>query len=217
MTHSLHRRGSAESLRNDYVILATPAAGVNHEGSGDKLRRILDIVYELGPVNIGSYECGTIYTGATIEEIKAKLAEVPRVRCVFSDRGKLKELVRQIRDMDLGISITLSGLTDEVIGLAEELGLQPHSINFSLDLWGNRGALPSEEVLQFVTMCGHGMVSRRLVERLIDQVRQGKKRPHQAAVMVAQPCVCGIFNVERAEKLFEKYAPAAAATGVADA
>ncbi|MHB8926388.1 MAG: hypothetical protein ACYC9Q_01820 [Bacillota bacterium] len=219
MTHSLHRRGSAESLQDDYVILATPAAGVNHEGSKDKLRRILDIIYELEPVNIGSYECGTILTGATLDEIKAKLAEVPRVRCVFSDRAKIKELVRQIKDLDLGVSITLSGLTEEVVGLAGELGLEPHSINFSLDIWGKKEALPSEEVLEFVTMCGHGMVSRHLVERLIDQVKRGRRTPHQAAILVAQPCVCGIFNVDRAERLFERFTPViglASGAGLAD-
>ena len=62
-----------------------------------------------------------------------------------------------------------------------------------------------EEVLEVLTMCGHGMISKNLVAKAIDQVKRGKKTPHEAAVMVAQPCVCGIFNVSRAEKLFSKY------------
>ncbi len=208
MTHSLHRRGSAESLQNDYVILATPAVGFNQEGSKEKLLKMLDIIYELGPTNIGSYECGTIYSGATFEQIKEKLSGVPRVRCSFADKAKVREFVRRVKELDMGLSITISGLIDEVEDMARELEIRPHSVNLSLNIWGKTGDLPSEEALEFLTMCGHGMVSRHLVERLIGQVKAGKRTPRQAAILVAQPCVCGIYNVERAEKLFQKYVPA---------
>ena len=41
MTHSLHRRGAPETLENDYVLLVTPAVGINHVGSKEKLQKIL--------------------------------------------------------------------------------------------------------------------------------------------------------------------------------
>ncbi|MGE5576968.1 MAG: hypothetical protein ACM3TT_07225 [Syntrophothermus sp.] len=208
MTHSLHRRGTLENLSEDFVLLATAAAGVNHEGSKDKLRKILEIVYEAGPANIGSYDTGTIYAGVSIEEIKAALNEVPRVRCAFSSREKIKEVLRQIKEADLGISITVSGLTEDVLEMARELGLTPHSINLSLNIWGKTEELPSEDVLEFVTMCGHGLISRSLVEKAIADVKAGKKTPRQAAELVAHPCVCGIYNPDRAEALFARYSPA---------
>ncbi len=207
MTHSLHRRGSPESLRDDYVLLATAAAGVNHEGSKDKLRRVLEIVYEEEPANVGSYETGTIYAGVSMEDIKASLAEVPRVRCCFSSREKMKRVLQRVKEMDLGISITVSGLIDEVLEMARELGIKPHSINLSLDIWGKKEELPSEEVLEFVTMCGHGLISKDLVEKCIADVRSGKRTPRQAAELIARPCVCGIFNPDRAENLLARYAP----------
>jgi hypothetical protein len=36
MTHSLHRAGSKEDLRKDFVIMSMPAKGINDVGSGKK-------------------------------------------------------------------------------------------------------------------------------------------------------------------------------------
>lgn len=205
MTHSLHRRGCVESLKNDYVILVTPAVGINHEDAGPKLWRILDIITEVGPVNIGSYETGTIYTGATVDEIKANMPETPRVRCAFSSKEKMLEVLRRIKEEDLGLSVTVSGLIDEVLDMSNQLGIKPHSINYSLGVFGRTDLLPAEEILEFVTMCGHGMISQHLVVKLIEDVRRGKKTIKQAATLMAQPCVCGIFNTDRAEELLRKF------------
>jgi hypothetical protein len=197
--------GTCENLKEDYVILVTPAVGINNVNSQDKLRNILDKIFELGPTNIGSYETGTIFSGATIEQIKEQLSETPRVRCCFSDREKIKELVRYIKEKDFGLSVTISGLTEDVLKMAEELNINPHSINLSLGIYGKTEKLPSEEVLEFITMCGHGMISRHLVAKLIDEVRQGKRTIDKAAEIMARPCVCGIFNTERAKKLLAKF------------
>ena len=97
MSHSLHRRGSICSLKDDFVILVTPAVGINHEGSGPKLWKVLDIITEIGPNNIGSYETGTIYSGVTIEEIRNSMPETPRVRCCFDSKEKMFEVLRRIK------------------------------------------------------------------------------------------------------------------------
>jgi len=207
MTHSLHRRGSLESLSGDFVILATAASGINHQGSKDKLRQILELVYEGGPANIGSYDTGTVFAGVSIEEIKAALAEVPRVRCCFSSKEKMLQVIKGIKELDLGISITASGVIDEVLDMARQLDIKPHSINLSLRVWGKTEDLPSEEILEFVTMCGHGLISQDLVAKAIEDVKAGKKTPRQAAEMLAHPCVCGIYNPDRAEKMLAKHAP----------
>lgn len=207
MTHSLHRRGTTESLRDDYVLLVTAASGVNHEGSKDKLRQVLDIVYDVGPANIGSYDTGTVLAGSSYEEIKAALNEVPRVRCSFSSKEKIREVVKRINALDLGMSVTVQGPIGDVEQISKELGINPHSINLSLDIWGKREELPEEEVMEFVTMCGHGLISKSLVEKAIQEVKSGKRTPRQAAILVGQPCVCGIYNPDRAEELFKKYDP----------
>ncbi len=207
MTHSLHRRGTEESLEKDYVLLVTSAYGFNHEGSKEKMRKILDEVFEVEPCNIGSYDTGTIHSGVDIQEIRDALNDVPRVRCCFSTKEQMIKVLERIKELDLGLSVTVSGLTDEVLDIAENLELQPHSINLSLEVWGNIEELPSEEVLELVTMCGHGLISSGLVENCIEKIKKGRMTARQAAVKISHPCVCGIYNPDRAEKLLEKYVP----------
>ena len=201
MSHSLHRRGSMESLRHDYLLLVTAASGINSANSKEKLRRVLDLVWEIGPINTGSNEVGTILSGVSVEEIKAGFTEVPRVRCVFDSEEKMREIIGRLIEMDLGISVTVSGPR------AEDFGIKPHSANFSLDIWGRREKLPPEEILEFITMCGHGMISKALVVDTIERVKAGKMTPEEGAVRMGSPCVCGFFNPTRAIMALEKYVP----------
>jgi hypothetical protein len=207
MTHTLHRRGSEESLKNDYVLLVTAASGINHWDSKDKLRKVLQVVWEIGPANIGSQHLGTILQGYSLEEIMNSLNEVPRVRCAFSSKEKMYEVIKRLKEMDLGMSVTVQGPTADILEMTREMGIKPHSVNFSLDIWGKQDELPSEEVLEFVTMCGHGLISQHLVKKTIEEVKSGKKTPEQAAVLIGRPCVCGIYNPDRAVELLRKYVP----------
>ena len=38
MTHSLHRRGDRESLKEDFVVLGCPSTGINKKGAAPKMR-----------------------------------------------------------------------------------------------------------------------------------------------------------------------------------
>ena len=207
MSHSLHRRGSMESLRHDYLLLVTAASGINSANSKEKLRRVLDLVWEIGPINTGSNEVGTILSGVSVEEIKAGFTEVPRVRCVFDSEEKMREIIGRLIEMDLGISVTVSGPRAEVEKMCRDFGIKPHSANFSLDIWGRREKLPPEEILEFITMCGHGMTSKALVVDTIERVKAGKMTPEEGAVRMGSPCVCGFFNPTRAIMALEKYVP----------
>ncbi len=202
MTHSLHRRGSVEELRNDYVLLVTPAIGFNHEGKRAALQKVVDIVFEVGPNNIASIEgTGTVFAGTTKEDIKENIHDKGRVRCCFDSREKMAEVIKKLAEADLGLSITVSGLIDEVVPMARAAGLEPHTVNLSLGVHGRSGCLPSERVLEITTMCGHGLVATNLARAMIREVKAGRKTLEEAAVKLAQPCFCGILNTERAKRI----------------
>ncbi|MHB0870733.1 MAG: hypothetical protein ACYC5J_14970 [Chloroflexota bacterium] len=202
MTHSLHRQGSVEDLKKDFVLLVTPAIGFNHEGKKAALQKVVDIVFEVGPNNIASIEAtGTIYTGTTKDDIKNNIHDKGRVRCCFDSREKIAEVIKRLGEADLGLSITVSGLIDEVVPMAKASGFEPHTINLSLGVHGGTGCLPSERVLEITSMCGHGLVATNLAKAMIKEVKAGRKSLEDAAVKLAQPCFCGILNVERAKQI----------------
>ena len=45
------------------------------------------------------------------------------------------------------------------------------------------------------------MISVNLVKKMIADIRKGIITPKKAAQKLAEPCVCGIFNPEKAERL----------------
>ena len=120
---------------------------------------------------------------------------------------KMREIIGRLIEMDLGISVTVSGPRAEVEKMCRDFGIKPHSANFSLDIWGRREKLPPEEILEFITMCGHGMISKALVVDTIERVKAGKMTPEEGAVRMGSPCVCGFFNPTRAIMALEKYVP----------
>lgn len=213
MTHSLHRDGSRESLQTDFPVLAMVARQfdiVNDEAKKrtlDKLQAIFDVFVRHQPSNYGSlYVPGTHAHGMTDSELRAGLKANGFVGCVFSERTALKNALQELKARDFGISIIVSGLIDEVFSICDEVGLQPHTIDLSLGVWGNKKLLPKAELMEITTMCGHALVSAALVEDLVDQVRSKSITAQQAAAELAKPCVCGIFNQKRAAELIAKLA-----------
>jgi len=204
MTHSLHREGSVKSLENDYVILITPAISVNDKGSGEKLKRYLKILVEEGVENIGDVEHGSIKSGLTIEKLDSYLGDGKRIRAAISDKESLKRILARIKEEDMGLSITVSGLVDNIFEMSRELGIKPHSINMALGVWGKVSLLPEERIREITTMCGHHMVSSSLVKEAIKKVRDGKMTPEEASEKIGKLCVCGIFNTKRCRMLLEQ-------------
>jgi hypothetical protein len=202
----MHRRGPEDHLKEDFILLVTAASGINNIGSKPKLIKVLEAIWEVGPDNTGSNETGTILSGVSVDEIKAGFTNVPRVRCCFNGIEKIRVILKKILEMDLGMSVALSGPYAEILGLCEELNIKPHSANFSLNVWGRTEKLPDEEIMQFVTMCGHGLISKTLVQDTIEKVKSGVMTPEKGAVRIGSPCVCGLFNPVRAVKELAPYA-----------
>ena len=52
-------------------------------------------------------------------------------------------------------------------------------------------------------MCGHAMVSSKLVEAMISRVRKGAMTAEDAAVELGKQCTCNIYNTVRAAKIIQ--------------
>src|SRR5665647_1374884 len=122
----------------------------------------------------------------------------------FSSKEKLAEVLRRLKEADLGLSITVSGLLDEVIPLAQEMGIKPHTANLSMGILGRTDKLADEETLEFTTMCGHALIAANLVKKGISDVARGAKTLREASDMIGAPCVCGIYNLDRSDLLLQQ-------------
>ena len=213
MTHTLYRQGSCESLKKDFPVLAMVARqldNVNDETKQrtvEKLRSIFDLFWRYEPTNVGScYIPSTKVHGLSAAELRAGLKANGFVGCVFSERDSLRDALKELKERDFGISIIVSGLIDEVFEVCDEAGLQPHTIDLSLGIWGKTSLLPKVELMEITTMCGHAMTSTGLVLDMVNQVRGGHMSADQAACELGKPCVCGIFNQRRAAELIQQLA-----------
>jgi hypothetical protein len=207
MTHSLHRRGERESLENDFVVLGCPATGVNKEGSAPKTRKFLSICYENGPVNLGDMKTGNVYN-TTMDDVLNHVTDGTIVQCTFDNRERVVALLKQLKDDKPGISIIISGLTDVVQQCMDEAGLgRIHSLEYSMGTWGKTEKLPDYEVLELTTMCGHAMISANLVDKLVRDIKRGRKTVEEAVLDMTKCCTCGNFNLTRAGQLLRKILP----------
>ncbi len=204
MTHSLHRRGSYEELKNDFVVLGCPATGVNKAGSAPKTQEFLSICYKHGPINLGDMKTGNIYN-TTMDDILASVTDGTIVQCTFDNRDKIVSLLKELKDRRPGISVIISGVTDVVQQCMHEAGLGPiHSLEYSLGTWGAIERLPDYPILKLLTMCGHAMIASDLVGKMIRDIKRGRRTIRDCCVEMAQCCTCGNFNVTRGENIFRE-------------
>ena len=205
MTNTLHRQGTAESLKNDFVIFAHTAKGITREGSGPKLQEFMRICLRYHPVNIGDGKQGNVHQDdIDIQKLISNQGDGAGAAAVFTDLPTLQNVIEELIKADLGISINISGLLEGVHQCCHQAGLQRHSVEHSLGFWGAKDRLPEREILEFNTMCGHGMVSFNLIRKMIEYVKLRRLTPKKAAKIMAKCCECGVFNPIRAEILLEK-------------
>lgn len=205
MTHSLHRSGTVESMRGDYVWFMYQAKGINDKNIAPKAMEFIATAEAVGSENWGDVKSGSVLE-FPVEEIKARVTDRSRLRGVFTRRAQVVEFIEQIKEKDLGLSVVIAGVLDEVLPACKEANVTPHTINYSLGVWGKKELLPSEEVLAVTTMCGHHQISPKLVQKKVEEVRIGRKSPEEAAKELALYCPCGIFNQVRCAKLVEEQA-----------
>ncbi len=204
MTHTLHRQGSVEDLHEDYVLLLRTSRFVNDEGSEKTMQQIWEVIshYKDDLVNYGNHNPnwngGELYDLYALQKAKSRIIHV-----VFKDREKIKACLKEIKERDFGISTVISGLCAETQKICAEIGIAPHTVNYSLGIHGNTEGVPEGGVLEINTMCGHAMVATNLIRHMVDQINKGKITCAAAAKKLARMCDCGIFNTYRAEKLLQ--------------
>jgi hypothetical protein len=117
------------------------------------------------------------------------------------------QILRELKEADLGISVVVTGVHEETQDCCRKSGLEKHTVEHSLSIFGRLKKLPSDEVLQLTTMCGHGMVPANLVEKVIEEIKREKKTIKEGALELTRPCHCGIYNPVRAERLLRRLVP----------
>jgi hypothetical protein len=181
------------------------AKGINEEGSAEKMRHFLRINLHHNPVNIGDMRTGNMYN-ASINEILEKVTSTSIVHGVFADRDTVFDVLRDLKEADLGLSVVISGPFSCAQEICQTAGLSPHTVDYSLDIWGNREKLPADEILEVTTMCGHAMVASNLLKALVNDIKTGEISAEDAAEKLAGLCECGIFNPNRATELLRAMA-----------
>ena len=124
----------------------------------------------------------------------------------FTDRETVTQVLKDLKEADLGLSVVVSGPFGCVGELCLAAGLSPHSVDYSGAIWGRRDKLPPDEILEVTTMCGHAMVASNLVKSLVDEVKSGGRSAEDAGKELARVCECGIFNPLRAAELLKEMA-----------
>ncbi len=200
MTHTLHRRIPANYLREDYVVLTLASKGINTEGHEPKLREFLRLAQAHNSKNIGSGA-----KGRGIEKPEATMARARSMgQAVFDNKEDLTAFLKALKEAKLGVSVVVSGSYQIVDDCLKKIGIEHHTGNFSLGIWGNTKRLPDNDILSITTMCGHGLIPNNLVKAMVKDVKSGKKTPEQAAAILNPQCACGIFNPTVAAKILKE-------------
>lgn len=220
MTHTLHRLGSTESLKDDYIVLIVRSREIKREpfthkpmpssGASRFLKRMISEFSKRNP-NVRSNVRKTLLSVPNVPKFPGVLGELEKslIRAVvppltiFKNKADLISFLKWLRNVNIGSSVVVSGLFSEVDDCLKMIGMRPHTVEFSLGIFGKRELLPREEVLQITTMCGHHMISPRLVEKLHHDIKKDRITCEKAARIMGKQCVCRAFNMDRAVRLLK--------------
>ena len=214
MSHTLHRVGTEENLKHDFVFLCMPSKDINHEGSAPQLRRFFQLCEKNHCVTMGDcrggnewYQKEKYHLQDNLEGRQHMIDHVEDravITATFKDETDVINMLADLKKEDLGMSIVVSGLVDHVKECCHKVGLEPHTVESSLGRIGRTDLLPPNEILEIATMCGHSMVSVNFINEMIEKCRKGRCTPEEAAAELFKPCMCGIFNTDRAAMLIRK-------------
>ena len=221
MTHTNHRRGERKSLEKDYIVLSMVdkknISQYNYKETYEKrVKKLLQIFANHNPIGLGNrtpddrlrymkfwnkkMDSGIHHFTTMKNIINAENIDYI-CHAIYEDKGDLEAVLRELKKQDLGISIVISGIFDEVKDVCKKVGLEPHTVNMSLGTWGNTGLLPSSPILELCTMCGHALISKNLVKQCLSKVERKILTAEEAAVELGKQCTCNVFNTKRAVEI----------------
>lgn len=208
MTHANHRRGSRESLDEDYVILVRGNVKGNPEGA----QKVMEIFAANEPVGLIRRRTGVPLRymknwkeGYSIKELLENPDPAIYLAATYDDTKKVEGVVRDLKEAELGLCVVVSGVFENTFDICTKVGTGPHTANLSMETIGRTELIPDDRILDIITMCGHSLVGEHLSRHLIDKVRKGKITSEEAALELGKQCVCNYFNQERARKIIEEY------------
>ncbi len=221
MTNTLHRYGKDENLRDDFIVFAMAAKGFNEEGALEKAQTFLRAAIKYKPINMGNALVNSLYRPeknlsfiklyfigrqekTTYENLIDEMPGPGSAAVVFDSRDQAAKFVRDVKKLDLGLSINISALVDDTRDICGEVEITPHAVEYTLGFHGATNKLPDQETLSISTMCGHGMVSSHFARKMMDRVKEGRITPQAAACCMAKFCVCGVFNTSKAMKILNE-------------
>ncbi len=202
MTHSLHRHGSVADLEFDYCLLMQTFKG-NVKGSAPKIRTFLELCHRHHAVNLGIMEAGSILN-IGYERVLAAVADGTSVQAVFSSQDDVTAMLQELVELDLGISVVVQGLVERIGECARASGTRPHTWNNSLGVWGRTDLLPDPEIMSVTTMCGHGLISVALIKTTVQKLRKGTLSMDKAIAQICRPCICGMANPVRLQRVLTR-------------
>ena len=170
------------------------------------MKKFLEIILRHDPVTFGDGITGNSKV-RTLEEIQNKIDATSVVHAVFTDPAVVANVLRDLKKAEIGTSIIVSGIHDETEKCCRSAGLRKHTIEHSMGYFGQVKRLPDHEFMELTSMCGHAMVPANLVERVLREIKRGKKTCREAALELTRPCHCGVYNPVRAEKLLKRLVP----------
>lgn len=222
MTNTLHRFGKPEDLKDDYIVFTLTSPGINDVGAVQKARDFLRTALKYNPVNLAGWSAkGPMFRpekdlnpfrlylrgrkeAIPPEQIIGEMEPPGRALVVFNDKQALEGFLKEIKELDLGLSVNVSSRVEDIREMGPRTGIKPHSINYALGFRGNLYRLPDRYVLALTTMCGHGLISSNFAKKMIDRVKERRLAPEKAARYMAKFCVCGAFNTSRAVRILQE-------------
>jgi len=228
MTNTLHRYSehyafkpppNPQPVDNDFIVFAMASRAINDEQLVDKYRTFLRLAVKHNPVNIGDATKGGVLRPRrdmnptahwkrdqlpNPDEVIAGIEGHTTVAAVFENYTDMTAFVADVRAANLGISINISAPIDAAERCCRDTGITRHSVEYSLGFCGRVDRLPDATTLELSTMCGHGMLSANFAMKMVDWVKENRRSPEQAARYMARFCICGVFNIKRAEGIIEK-------------
>ncbi|MDD5190004.1 MAG: hypothetical protein PHE50_03050 [Dehalococcoidales bacterium] len=221
MTNTLHRLQRPGDPKDDYVVFTLASKGINDVDYLQKTRAFLETALKYNPVNVaGPTKYGPMYRpekklnpftlyvrgrheAVTPAELLEEVKYPGQALVVFDSKDKLEGFLKEIKALDMGLSVNVSSLVDDVREMAPRTGVKPHSINYALGFRGDLYQLPDRQVLGLTTMCGHGLISSNFAKKMVDAVKEKRITPEKAAGYLAKFCVCGAFNTTRAIRILK--------------